>query len=526
MTVSATHPDASFVVATTGNGAVRGLRGDGCSVFRGIRYASAPVGDLRFAPPVPVSQSDATVDATAFGPVSLQNLDPLVPPLPGTENAFYAPGVTASEDCLNLNVWTPGVDGSAPVLVWIHGGAFLHRSGTAPWGDGSRHAREHGILVVSINYRLGLLGGLYLGDYRPEAANLGLQDQLAALAWVRDNIAAFGGDPARVTVAGQSAGAMSVSALIASPASRGLFRRAFVESGHLEGTVPLATARSSTAAVLDWLKIDPEGDVIAELRGMSNFRLAAAKRQFGVLIQAFPLVTDGGFLPVDPPAAIRAGIASDVDLLIGTTSEEDRLFDVSGWAPGGRELDELVLAFVSDPDAQRTARDLYRAESERLDATDLTHLLATEHSWTEPARAFAADHAASGGRTYHYEFGWASTALGGRVGAAHLVDVPFFFGNLDAPGVSDLLGPEIHTDPETIRLAADASDAVAQFVRTGDLTSSALGPWPTFGAGDRITKVIDRRSRNQSGRLADRLDFWASHRDVSMPILSTVGAAR
>ncbi len=234
--------------------------------------------------------------------------------------------------------------GRAPVLVWIHGGAFLYGSGTGAWIDGTAHAREHGLVVVTLNYRLGLLGGLYLGDTEPGHCDFAIQDQIMALRWVQENIAAFGGDPARVTVGGQSAGAMSTVALLAAPAARGLFARAIVESGHADATVSVETARAATAKALKSLHIEPGApDVLARLRALSIFRIADTQRELGIEARIFPLVGDGQVLPADPFAAIAAGSARDVDLMIGTTREEHRLFEITGWA-GQAPAIETTLA--------------------------------------------------------------------------------------------------------------------------------------------------------------------------------------
>ena len=163
-------------------GAFRGLMRDGVVVFRGIRYAEPPVGPLRFAPPVPAKRREEPCDALAAGPISIQDIDPLPLVLPGAENCYYSPNPLVSEDCLNLNIWSPGLADRAAVLVWIHGGAFLCGSGGGPWLDGTRQARENGIVVVTLNYRLGYLGGLYLGDYDARRSNLALQDRSSRCA--------------------------------------------------------------------------------------------------------------------------------------------------------------------------------------------------------------------------------------------------------------------------------------------------------------------------------------------------------
>ncbi|WP_375400073.1 carboxylesterase/lipase family protein [uncultured Amnibacterium sp.] len=518
------HPSRSTVTAPCGT--VHGVVQGGVHVFKGVRFAQAPVGALRFAPPRPVAVGNIGApqcDATQFGAISLQDLDPLPKALPGAEHNFYSLDARTSEDCLNLNVWTPDTGGTAAVYVYIHGGAFLYGSGTGAWIDGAQHAREHGVVVVTLNYRLGLLGGLWLGDHDPHSSNLGLQDQIEALRWVRANIAAFGGDPDLVTIGGQSAGAMSVAALLCAPAARGLFHRGIIESGHLAATVSLEDARRTTGTVLRALHIDAAGDDVMEhLRSMSALRLLSAEREFGIAIRAFPLVRDGVVLAADVNEALR-DIAPEVDLLVGTTSQEDRLFSITGWAPPTQTADEAVSGMLPAGEARETGIALYSrlAADAGLDDAAIGHLIATEHDWATPARAVAAEHAAAGGRTYHYEFAWESSVP--DVGAAHLVDLPFFMGNLDASGVPALLGDEVRFDNETRALADDISASVAQFIRTGDLSSSPLGTWPVFTAEQRATMVMDRSSQVVQDRLADRLDFWQANSAESVESLTSLG---
>jgi para-nitrobenzyl esterase len=523
--MSLTHPDrtcdALSAEVTGPAGAFRGLVRDGVAVFRGMRYAEAPVGRLRFAPPVPAARPDGPCDAVAAGPISIQDVDPLPMALPGAEHNYYASNPVVSEDCLNLNVWSPDVAGRAPVLVWIHGGAFLCGSGGGAWLDGARLARQHGLVVVTLNYRLGYLGGLFLGDYDAQRSNLGLQDQILALRWVRDNIAAFGGDPDLVTVGGQSAGAMSTAALITAPGARGLFRRAIVESGHLDSIIDIAQARATTSFLLERLRVDAKGDVLDQLRRLSTLRITAIQRELGISRRAFPLVGDDVILPSDPMAALAR--RTEVDIMIGTTSEEDRLFAVTGWAPPARGLAATLARYLHDDCARAEGEALYAPvlEARGGDQIALTHLIATEHSWAEPARRFAAVHAAAGGRSYLYEFNWASSALDGRVGAAHLVDLPFLFDNLDAAGVDELLG-DAGRQESAVRLAQRFSSAVAAFVRSGD-PSGPLGDWPAFAPARRATQVFGAPSRVEVDRLADRLDFWTRHRGNAVPALSTIG---
>ncbi|GIF23888.1 oligopeptide/dipeptide ABC transporter ATP-binding protein [Actinoplanes tereljensis] len=317
---------ADTITATTAEGPVRGRRHDGYRTFFAVPYAAAPVGDLRFAPPRPAVARAAELDATTMGAICEQDLDPLPFNIPPTQHNFFHPDAVPSEDSLTLNIWTPDVEGTAPVLFWIHGGAFLYGSGTGSWTDGARHAREHGVVVVSINYRLGILGGLYLGDKRDGWVNVALQDQIQALRWVHENIAAFGGDPANVTIAGQSAGAMSAAGILVSPAAEGLFRRAIVQSGHLGVTTSIDDAIAHRNTVLRQFGIDPGADdAIEQLQRVNILRVLAVQRSHGVTLGTFPLVRDGQVIAADPLELLRSGARRDIDLLIGTDAEEDRL---------------------------------------------------------------------------------------------------------------------------------------------------------------------------------------------------------
>jgi para-nitrobenzyl esterase len=485
------------------SGPIQGYLADGLAHFRGIPYAAAPVGELRFAAPQPLQPWSEPLVATQYGPISLQDIDPLPMALPGTENNFYAPQIKTSEDCLSLNIITPDAAGSAPVLVWIHGGAFLCGSGTGSWTNGVKFARDHGIVVVTINYRLGISGGLYLA---PGQANFGLLDQIESLRWVQGNIAAFGGDPARVTIAGQSAGGMSVASLLVSPLSKGLFARAIVESGHVSVTTAPADAAKLTTQIAGQLGLDATADdFMQKLRGLSTLRIAAVQRANGISRPTFPSVTDGVSLPDNPLEYLATGAKNGVELMIGTTSEENRLFNFTGWSSDSSvPLERYLRGYVAEDDLAEAAA-LYQG----IPATDAMELIATEHDWTQPCRELALTYANAGNRVFHYEFAWKSHVAG--LGAAHLVDLPVWWNNLDAPGVDELLGTGIATDPEAVLVARGASSAWANFISTGDPASAELGEWPAFNSETMLTKVVDTQSEVIGHRLADRLDFWRDH---------------
>ncbi|MDR1237596.1 MAG: carboxylesterase family protein, partial [Propionibacteriaceae bacterium] len=383
-----------------------------------------------------------------------------------------------------------------------HGGAFLCGSGSGSWTDGVKFARDHGIVVVTINYRLGILGGLYLSRGQ---ANFGLLDQIESLRWVQDNIAAFGGDPSRVTIAGQSAGGMSVAALLVSPLSKWLFARAIVESGHIGVTTTVRDAAKLTNQLAGQFGLDPAADFVQKLRELSTLRIAAVQRANGISRPTFPCVTDEVSLPDKPLDYLATGAKNGVDLMIGTTSEENRLFNFTGWsADSSVTLEQYLRLYLAEDDVAQ-AVELYRG----IPTADAMELIATEHNWTQPCRELALTYAAAGNRVFHYEFAWKSHVAG--LGAAHLVDLPIWWNNLDAPGVDELLGAGIATDSEAVAVAEGASSAWANFITTGDPASAELGEWPAFTPETMLTKVVDTQPEVIGHRLADRLDFWRDH---------------
>jgi para-nitrobenzyl esterase len=499
-------------VARTDSGLVRGIDDGPTSVFRGIPFAAPPVGELRFAPPAPVVAWEGERDATAFGPSSLQNVDPLSMVMPGAERYYYSPATALfAEDCLYLNVVTPAADDmERPVLVWIHGGGFATGSGSGEWFEGTNLVTKNDVVLVTINYRLGILGNLYLGDLDPDASNMGLRDQVAALRWVRRNIARFGGDPANVTVFGQSAGGMSVASLMVSPLASGLFDRAIVQSGNASTFTPKDTASAATEAVIEALQLKP-GNTIEQLRSVSTLRLLEVQRTLQVRL--FPTL-DGTAIPTDPLAEVRQGHSARVPLLIGTTAEELKLFHLLGLPIPGPGFDlEAALNNLLGNQAASLASDaarLYR-ESDRGSDQQLWDLAISDAGFVLPSRDLADAHASAGHPTFAYEFAFRSTALKGAIGSAHEVDVPFVFDALDLPGVSELVGAESVRDPATRSLAIEASVAWTTFARTGAPSSPSVPDWPRYYQRNRETVVLDRVITVEHELHTERLDFWQRH---------------
>lgn len=471
----------------TRQGRVRGTPGPhGTAVFRGIPYAAPPFGPHRFAAPQPVPAWDGTRDATAFGPTAPKG--GYAPPFDALLPDPDVPG----GDCLNLNVWTPAVDGRAPVMVWLHGGAFLNGSGAVPTYDGTAFARD-GVVCVTVNYRLGVDGYLVM-DGVPD--NRGVLDQIAALEWVRDNIAAFGGDPDRVTVFGESAGAMSTAFLLASPAARGLFHRAILQSGAHGLTVRPATARRVTAHFAAALGIEPTAEAFAgvPLDSLGRAQTALRAQASSAPDPALWGETARTMIPLAPvaddPAALAAATDPGVPLLVGSTTEEYRLFTVPTGVidrVDGTRLRKVAAAYGLDPD---TALPVYAAARPGASPGDLMSAILTDWFFRIPGLRIA-EHAR---QAHVYEFDRPSTAYDGRLGACHGSELPFVFDTLGRD-TGGLLGP----GPAPQELADAMHGAWVAFATGGD------PGWPAYTPERRATRRFGSPDPAAPPLLADPL---------------------
>ncbi|WPP42601.1 carboxylesterase/lipase family protein [Paenibacillus hunanensis] len=458
-------------------GEVQGIRQDGAVIWRGIPYAEPPVGDLRFQPPQPPKPWQEPRDATQFGPVCEQ-------PDSELEQAFPAHvRPVKSEDCLYLNIWASDTSTpDRPVMVWIHGGAFVTGAGSLPFYDGTSFAVNGDMVVVTINYRLGPLGFLDLSSYgMPDSANLGLQDQIAALNWVRSNIAAFGGDPERITVFGESAGAMSVASLLAMPAAKGLFRAAIMQSGASQVLAP-STARGVTEAMIRTLG-GQSGDASVLMQASAQQLLQAASRlhessEAGLLTMPFQPVLHAQTLPVEPVRAIQDGAAKGVALMIGTNQDEGRMFinrsehmmdkGVAGQrleAMTGQDVALLLERYPETIEGQaQILTDLFfwRAAIQYAEA-QLTHapVWMYRFDWNQPGHEF---------------FGTAT----------HATEIPFVFNN-----VAMLERSGVKLDEQTVNLANQMQRAWITFAHTATPTTLEI-PWTDYNKHDRTTMIFNR----------------------------------
>lgn len=503
-----------MIVETTA-GKVEGVERAGVQQFRGIPYAWAD----RFRPSEPAQPWAGVLDATMFGSAAPQEPS-------ATDTLLGVKDLVCDEDCLSLNVFTPGADDNArrPVLVWIHGGGFTSGSGYAPYYNASNLARQGDVVVVTINYRLGALGFLYLEHLVPDLAGSGangIGDQLTALRWVRDNIADFGGDPGRVTLFGESAGAMSVGTLLGSPEAAGLFHGAIAQSGAAENVLTPELAVQVTDAVLAHLELPPEAayrlldlpvDAIllaqaAAEPALLSVRPDPARPDSGYLQLAFQPVLGGTLLPQRPLAAIRAGRSSGIPLVTGTTAEEWNLFALGDTLGdiGPERLRRRVVRLLGEDRADE-AIALYRAARPEAHSSKLWCAMLTDRVFRMPAIRLAEAQLPHAPQVSMYRFDYRSTALGGLAGACHAIDVPFVFDNVDQPGVQALLGG---IDDDTRRLSGRCARSWAAMAWSGQPSHDDL-PWPAYEATRRATCILNRETTVLDDPEGEIRAFWQS----------------
>ncbi|MFJ8582899.1 carboxylesterase/lipase family protein [Micromonospora sp. NPDC093277] len=465
------------------NGQLRGRMDQGVAAFLGIPYAAPPFGAHRMRPPRPPVSWRGLRNATKYGPTC-----PKYYPRPES-TPLFPEVVIPGKECLNLNVWTPDPRGSGlPVLVWIHGGEFRRGSGSAPPYRGTSFACS-GVVCVTINYRLGAEGFLYLDD---GTANLGLLDQIAALEWVQDNIAAFGGDPGKVTVAGQSAGAMSITTLMAMPRTQGLFHQAITQSGAAAQTLTAQAAADVTSRLAKSLRVSPTREAFSKVPAGRLARAASAlvdeaqsgsdPSKWGESLPFAPVV-DGDILPDHPLDALRSGASSGVRLLAGWNRDDTRI----GLVPNGMmdiidRVDEATLsALVSALGAPEGTVELYRAARPRASKGELIAAVTTDCFIRIPAIRVAEARLKAGGfNTWMYRFDHESPSFSGRLGAAHGVEIPYVFDLLDEESVRALIGDQ----PSQV-VAETAHGAWVNFI-----VDSYPG-WRPYNLANRPTALID-----------------------------------
>ena len=499
----------SGTTTRVGQGELRGSEHDGVVRFAGIPYTAPVSGAGRFRPPEPRDPWAGVRDATATGPIAPQQ--DFMAAMLGTEPERQ------DEDCLFLNVFTPAVDdGRRPVLVWIHGGAFILGSGSQAGYDGAALARRGDVVVVTVNYRLGSLGYLHLADHDPaldRSGNLGVLDQIAALEWVRDNIAAFGGDPGNVTIFGESAGGMSVGTLLGTPAARGLFHKAIPQSGAAHNASTAGHAAAMAQQLMDAAGVAD----VAGLRSMDPQALIEAQAQLvlrpfgdpdgqstagpGVRLPFQPVV-DGVVLEETPLDAVAAGSAAAVPVLVGTCRDEWRLFQFMDQGEVDDEVLEQRLDKVLGDGAAAAA--VYRAALPGASAQDRLGAAITDLAFRQPAIRLAEALVANGSPTFSYLFTWESPAMGGILGSCHALEVPFVFGNVAGDGLGMLVG-----DAPPTGLVDVMQESWLAFARTGDPSNDVVGAWPAYDTVTRSTMELREAPAVVDDPESERRELWS-----------------
>ena len=497
-----------FPVVETARGKLRGLESGGVSIFRGVSYAADTSGKNRFMPPQPVEPWSGVRDALHWTDVA--------PQIPGDRRHVYADLIMVDrnpsgmgEDNLSLNLWTPKIDPNAkkPVIVVLHGGGFYSGSGNSVGMDGEQMARFSDSVVIAINHRLGAFGFLHLaefgGDDFATSGTVGMQDIVAALGWVRENVAAFGGDPDRVLVYGQSGGGAKTSVLMAMPGGKGLFQRAGVMSGSALRMMPPEMASATAKRLLDALEIAP-GDV-RKLQQVpwttlleTQAGLEAADRARGEAPRSFAPVVDGITLPRHPWDPDAPSISADVPMIVSSVLDE------RSYRMGDFAMDEAgLLAFAKERLGERAAEAVaaYRAEDPDAKPFLLAARMDSDLTFRKGAFAQAELKARQGGApVWTYLWTEPSPAVDGRFGAVHGIDV--------APSLYNTRGALNGSSPAANELAAAIAGSWAAFAANGDPNNERVPEWNPYSAPQRTTMIFDQDLRVEDDPRAEFRKYW------------------
>lgn len=465
-------------IIETKSGNVQGYIENKIHVFKGIPYAEPPINDLRFQAPVDKTSWEGVREAIEYGPAEFQGYTEL-------EDWMGKPPVE-SEDCLYLNIWTPGTDNKKrPVMVWIHGGAFIIGTGNDPAYDGSALAGRGDLVIVTINYRLGVFGFLYIPD---KMVNIGSLDQIKALEWVRDNIERFGGDPNNVTIFGESAGGYSVVSLCSMPGAKGLFHRVIAESAP---TIDPAVSDKSSKKILRKLNIKA-GDLDA-LRKVPPEKIIEVQNEVFAgdptnIMALRPLISET--FPIHPQKAFQKGDCANLDFMIGTNLDEFKLFSAMAVLKKLIEAgaEKLLIGFLGmagiPPDRIHTLLDTYKEARKGKYSTEpmeIFNAIVNDYAFRISTTRLLEAQNIHQPNTYNYIFTWPSPAFNGTLGTCHALEIPFVFGNLNSPTFKQF----VEGAPKA--LSEKMMDSWIAFARTGNPNHAAIPKWPAYNSNTRAT---------------------------------------
>lgn len=491
LAMPAAGTSGSKPVVKTKAGKVRGFVSGGVNTFRGMPYGATTAGANRFQSPKKPEPWSGVRDASQFGPMAFQD-----PPLTGIYAEVLhglAPEepMNMSEDCLCLNVWSPevGVGHNRPVMVWMHPGGVVFWAGNSDWTDGTNLARHHDVVVVSLNHRLGPLGFLYLADVAgpayADSGNLGMLDIVAALKWVKENIAAFGGNPDNVTIFGESGGGWKVSTLLAMPLAQGLFHKAIIEFDVLTKGLPPKVAAATTTDILGKLGI--KDSVVDQLD-----KIPAAQLQEAAKGKNFVPVVDGSVLPRDPFFPDAPDISTQIPLIIGNNRTEVAYWFLLGGMPDlgdDAALKQYVKSHMGLNDVMADKSiELYRRLNPGASRLDIVMGIARAGIRSEVRSV--AEMKISKAPTipvFRYEFEWEAPGFDGHYHSSHTFELPFVFDNVDA--APQLFGPS--PDPRRYDLARNISGAWAAFAHNGNPSHPGIPEWKPYTLSTRATMLLN-----------------------------------
>jgi|WetSurMetagenome_2_1015567.scaffolds.fasta_scaffold80965_2 para-nitrobenzyl esterase len=501
---------SSPTIVNTKSGKLEGTYSNGIYSFKGIPYAAPPMGNLRWMPPQPVKPWEGIRPALKYGAIAPQSIMPAT----GVGSPDFS-DQPQSEDCLFLNVWTSGLDDAKrPVMLWIHGGAFIMGSGSEAFFEGGNLPRRGNVVLVTINYRLGAWGFCNLKEITsgkiPATGNEGILDQIAAIDWVHDNIAAFGGNPDNITIFGFSAGGMSVGTLLAVPKAKGKFTKAINRSGAANVVSTLDDAVDISKKYLKIFGIkekDTEG-----LRKLTTKQLLDGQQELNMILREsenrgtpFQPLVDGEILPDVPLASIKKGSAKNVTLLAGNTIDELKSMNMMNPAISKMNETELIkrLNKVLPPDMVPGLIVAYRItlmkQGERTIPADILSSINTDSMFWIPTIRLVEAQRDQGAPAYNYIFAYKSPAMGGALGAMHGLDNPLLFGSLDV----EFTGKNTKVE----EMANKIQDSCTAFAWTGNPSCKTIGDWPVYGK-ERMTMIFDINTRVEAAPFEAKRSAW------------------